>query len=67
MRNNYEQTIAKLETSGGNQKKIRELEELLGRARVEDDPLEKEILILERKAIGDSERAKWEAIREVNS
>jgi hypothetical protein len=41
------------------------LEELLKRARVEDEPLEKEVQILERKAIKDSELAKWEAIREV--
>lgn len=64
-RNNYEQQIAKLETSSGNEKKINDLEELLQRAYVEDEPLEKEVQLLERKAIRDSEQAKWEAIREV--
>lgn len=64
IRNNYEQTIAKLETSRGNEKKINELEELLKRANAEDEPLEKDIVILERRAIKDSEHAKWEAIRE---
>lgn len=65
IRNNYEQHIAKLETSSGNEKKINELEELLKRANIEDEPLEKEVQILERKAIKESEHAKWEAIREV--
>jgi len=64
-RNNYEQQIAKLEASSGNEKKISDLEELLQRAYVEDEPLEKEVQLLERKAIRDSEQAKWEAIREV--
>jgi hypothetical protein len=66
IRNNYELQIAKLETSRGNEKKIKELEELLKRANAEDEPLEKEIQILERKAIRESEHAKWEAIREVS-
>lgn len=66
-RNNYEQTIAKLEASRGSDKKIQELEGLLKRAESEDEPLEKEILILERKAIKESEHAKWQAIREVTS
>jgi len=64
VRNNYEQQIAKLELSSGNERKINELEELLQRAYVEDDPLEKEVQLLERKAIRDSEQTKWEAIRE---
>lgn len=51
--------------SSGNEKKISELEELLQRTYAEDEPLEKEVQLLERKAIKDSEQAKWEAIREV--
>lgn len=35
------------------------------RASAEDEALEKEVQLLERKAIRDSENAKWEAIREV--
>lgn len=66
-RSSYEQQIAKLEMSSGNEKKINDLEGLLQRAIVEDEPLEKEVQLLERKAIRDSEHAKWEAIREVNS
>jgi len=64
-RANYEQQIAKLELSSGNERKINELEGLLNRAYTEDEPLEKEVRLLERKAIKDSEQAKWEAIREV--
>lgn len=67
IRNNYDLQIAKLETSSGNEKKINELERLLRKAKAEDEPLEKEVLILERKAIKESEHAKWEAIREVTS
>ena len=65
-RTNYEQQIAKLELSSGNERKINELEELLQRANTDDEPLEREVQLLERKAIKDSELAKWEAIREVN-
>ena len=64
-RNGYEQQIAKLESSHGNERKIKELEDLLHRACVDDEPLEKEVQLLERKAIKDSEQAKWDAIREV--
>jgi len=60
----YEQQIAKLEMSSGNERKINELEQLLQRAIIEDEPLEKEVRILERKAIKENEHAMWEAIRE---
>jgi len=66
VRNTHEQQIAKLESSSGNERKINELEELLQRAYAEDEPLEKEVQLLERKAIRDSEQAKLEAIREVS-
>ena len=66
-RNVYEQQIAKFEMSTGNEKKIHELEEFLQRAITEDEPLEKEVRILERKAIKENEKAMWEAIREVRS
>jgi len=64
IRNNYDLQIAKLETSNGNERKINELEKLLKKAKADDEPLEKEVLILERQAIKESEHAKWEAIRE---
>jgi hypothetical protein len=63
-RNVQEQQISKLEMSSGNEKKIKDLEELLHRAVVEDEPHEKEVQILERKAIKESEQAMWEAFRE---
>ena len=66
-RNGFEQQIAKLESSSGNEKKISDLEELLHQAYTNDEPLEKEVQLLERKAIRDSEHAKSEAIREVSS
>ncbi|KAF9650497.1 hypothetical protein BDM02DRAFT_3112007 [Thelephora ganbajun] len=64
IRNTREQQIAKLELSSGNEKKIHDLEELLKQSDAEDEVLEKEVQLLERKAIKDSEHAKWEAIRE---
>lgn len=53
--------------SSGNEKKVSDLEVLLHRAIAEDEPLEKEVQLLERKAIRDSEHARWQAIREVSS
>ena len=64
-RNNYIQFLDEAGESGKNTKKVVEIKELLRKAEIDDEPLEKEVLILERKAIKDSEHAKWEAIREV--
>ncbi|KAL4064891.1 Eisosome component PIL1-domain-containing protein [Scleroderma yunnanense] len=46
------------------ERQIAELSDQLARAEKNDEPHEKEILILKRKAIRDSERVKWDAIRE---
>lgn len=58
--------IRKLEHSQekNTERQIAELEDQLARAEKNDEPQEKEILILKRKAVRESERAKWEAIRE---
>lgn len=59
--------IRKLEHSQEKnaERQIAELSDQLARAEKNDEPHEKEILILKRKAIRDSEQAKWAAIREV--
>ncbi|KZT72730.1 hypothetical protein DAEQUDRAFT_684925 [Daedalea quercina L-15889] len=50
--------------SRGYEQKLVELRQQLARAEAEDQPLEVEFELLKRKAIRDSERAKWEAMRE---
>jgi Eisosome component PIL1 len=64
----YEREISKLETDRprGHEKRLAEVEQLLRRAEIEDDPLEKEVEILSRTAVRESEQAKWDAIREVS-
>jgi len=49
----------------GNDKKIAELRESLKKVEVEDEALEKELEILKRKALRESEQIKWDALREV--
>jgi len=58
--------IRKLEHSQDKtaERQLRELREQLARAEKNDEPQEKEILILKRRAVRDSEKAKWDAIRE---
>lgn len=65
-RANLQNRIRKLEHSQekNTERQIAELEDQLARSEKNDEPQEKEILILKRKAVRDSERAKWEAIRE---
>lgn len=59
--------IRKLEHSQDKiaERQIAELSDQLARAEKNDEPQEKEILLLKRKAIRDSEQAKWDAVREV--
>ncbi|GJJ08835.1 hypothetical protein Clacol_003054 [Clathrus columnatus] len=66
IRTNYELQISRLknENKPGTGGKIRELETMLSRAEAQDEPLEKEIELLKRKAIVDSETQRWDAIRE---
>jgi hypothetical protein len=49
----------------GNETKIADLREQLKRAEAEDQQLERDVEILKRKAIRESEQTKWDAIREV--
>lgn len=67
IRMNYELQISRLKNEGkpGTEAKIRELESLLRKAEAQDEDLEKEIALLKRKAIVESETQKWDAIREV--
>jgi molecular chaperone GrpE (heat shock protein) len=49
----------------GNDRKIAEMREALKRAEAEDEHLEKEVELLKRKALRESEQIKWDALREV--
>lgn len=49
----------------GGERRLAELREQLSHAERNDEQLEKEIELLKRKAIRESEQRKWEAIREV--
>lgn len=59
--------IARLEHNQekGGERRLAELREQLSRAERNDEQLEKQIELLKRKAIRESEQRKWEAIREV--
>ncbi|KAL5518845.1 LSP1 [Sanghuangporus vaninii] len=48
----------------GSEKRLSDLREQLAKLEAEDEPAEKEIEILKRNAVRQSERAKWAAIRE---
>ena len=67
IRTGIQTTIGRLEHEQikGNDKKIAELREALKRAEAEDQQTEKELELLKRKAIRESEQIKWDAIREV--
>lgn len=56
-----------MEHEKGPEKKVAELKDLLRKVEQDDQPQENEIQILKRKAIRESETAKWQAIREVTS
>lgn len=53
------------EQARGAEKRLAELKQQLQRAEVEDDAAEKQLEILKRKAVAQSEKVKWEALREV--
>lgn len=61
--------IARIEHSQekGTERRVAELKEQLSRAECNDEHLEKELELLKRKAIRESEQKKWEAIQEVSS
>ncbi|KAF5355872.1 hypothetical protein D9756_003816 [Leucocoprinus leucothites] len=66
IRSSLHNQIAKLEhdQQKGGDKKIVELRDQLRKAELDDAGQEREIEVLKRKAVRDSERLKWEAIRE---
>jgi 1,6-anhydro-N-acetylmuramate kinase len=67
IRMNLQNQIARLEhdQQKGGEKKIAEVREQLRKAEIDDDGQEREIELLKRKAVRESETLKWEAIREV--
>ncbi|KAF8843974.1 hypothetical protein BDN67DRAFT_1008425 [Paxillus ammoniavirescens] len=58
--------IARIERNQekGAERRAAELKEQLARAEKNDEHLEKEVVLLKRKAIRESEQIKWDAIRE---
>jgi hypothetical protein len=51
----------------GMEGKIKEMKDQLKKAEQDDEPQEKSLDLLKRKAIRESEQLKWEALREVRS
>lgn len=60
--------IARIEHSQekGMERKLPELRQQLAKAEQVDEPLEKELEILKRKGVRESEAMKWDALREVH-
>jgi len=52
------------EQQRGNEKRLAELKEQLRKAEADDEGAEKEILLLKRMAVRQSEQMKWDALRE---
>lgn len=55
------------EQQKGNEKRVIDLREQLRKAESDDQQLEREVELLKRKAVKESEQMKWDAIREVIS
>ncbi len=68
IRAGFQNQIARIEhdQTRGMEQKLVELKRQLSKAEQDDEPLEKEVEILKRKALRESERLKWEALREVS-
>ena len=68
IRAGFENQIARIEHDQrhGMEQKLKELRAQLQKAEEDDEPLEKEVELLKRKAIKESERLKWTAVREVS-
>ncbi|KAF4622893.1 hypothetical protein D9613_001864 [Agrocybe pediades] len=66
LRANLQTQIARLEHDQvkGGDKKISELRQQLHKAETDDAQLEREVELLKRKAVRESEQLKWDAIRE---
>lgn len=56
----------KADNQRGMEKRLAELEKQLAQAEEDDEALEKEVSLLKRRALAESEREKWAAIREVS-
>lgn len=69
LRTNLQTQIARLEHDQvkGGDKKIAELRQQLHKAESDDIQLEREVELLKRKAVRESEQLKWDAIREVSA
>lgn len=69
IRTSLQNQLARLEhdQQKGQDKKIAEAKEQLRKAELDDAAQEREIEVLKRKAARESERLKWEAIREVGT
>lgn len=67
IRTSLQNQIARIEhdQQKGQDKKMAELKDQLRKAELDDAGQEREVEILKRKAARESERLKWEAIREV--
>jgi hypothetical protein len=68
-RANLRNQIGRLEheQAKGMEKRLAEFREQLHKAEVDDEPLEKEVELLKRRGIKESEALKWEALREVST
>ena len=55
------------EQARGSERRVAELKPQLAKAEAEDEQAEKQVEILKRKAVAESEKVKWEALREVNT
>ena len=68
IRSGLQTQIARLEheQQRNAEKRIKELRDQLAKAEADDAAAEREIEILKRKALAESERAKWSALREVS-
>ncbi|KAH9486874.1 Sphingolipid long chain base-responsive protein LSP1 [Psilocybe cubensis] len=66
IRAGFQTQIARLEheQQKGGDKRIAEVRDQLRKAELDDQPLEKEVELLKRKAVRESEQIKWDAIRE---
>ena len=70
IRQNFRNEIAKIQNAGGRtgnlDAKLQQLEAQLKKAEADDAPLEKELDLLRRAAIKESEAIKWKAFRDVS-
>lgn len=70
IRQNFKNDIARIQNPAGRtgnlDAKLQQLEAQLKKAETDDAPLEKEVDLLRRAAIKESEAVKWKAFRDVS-